>query len=245
MRSIHLPYEIILYIISFLKPINIFKKYNYYLSYKNDRIINLFNSNNKFFLIKSNWMFIEKISNYQDDYIIYAKQSHKNLSNIYKKYDHYMIELNNYYNKEFILYCNNLIEKVSDFAYKNSESIFGRKIESDIIKLNHIENISFFRNLFFFRYRKCENNMLIKYVNGGNIDLEKDLYKNIPVIFTFNINIIFVENKFIINNYVRDIEFIKMNDVTPNINININNCKNSFKELLKLSHLLSMKISNK
>ena len=234
MKIIHLPYEIILYIISFMKPINIFKKYNYYLSYKNDRIINLFNLNNQSFLIKSNWMFIEKISNYQDDYIIYAKQSHKNLNNIYKRYDHYMIELNNYYNREFIIYFNNLIEKISDFAYKNSESIFGHKIESDIIKLNHIENISFFRNLFFFRYRKCENNIL-----------ERDIYKSIPVVFTFNINIIFVGNKFIINNYVRDIEFIKMNDITPNINININNCKDSFKELLKLSHLLSMKISNK
>lgn len=227
MRSIDLPYEIILYIISFLKPRNIFKKYNYYISYKNDRIINLFNSDNKAFLIKSNWMFIEKISNYQDDYIIYAKQSHKNLSNIYKKYNHYMIELNNYYNKEFIIYFDNLIEKVSDFASKNSESIFGYKIDSDIIKLNHIENISFFRNLFFFRYRKYEN-----------INLEKDLYKNIPIVFTFNINIIFVGNKFIINNYVKNMEFIKINDITSNIN----NYKNSFNELMKLSHLLSMRL---
>jgi hypothetical protein len=149
-----------------------------------------------------------------------------------------MIELNNYYNREFIIYFNNLIKKISDFASKNSESIFGHKIESDIIKLNYIENISFFRNLFFFRYRKCENN--IKYINGENINLDKDVYRNIPVVFTFNINIIFVGNKFIINNYVRNIEFIKMNDTIPNIN----NCKNSFNELLKLSHLLSMKICN-
>ena len=268
MSSIKIPYEIILYILRFLKPINTTKKYDFHLitgAYITvPYIISLYHSsfvNIPHFYIKTNWMIIEKlipefendyyIGSNHSDYIIHTKPFNGDLKKINVKYDDYSSQVNRYYNKEFIAYFNIIIDKIVNFAYDYSELFFGEQISRDIIRENHIKNKSFKDDGFLFRFREYHNfiqNKSIKDINNEYIDIgnwyniSNYLYKNIPARLIFKIMITFKDNKFIINNNVHEIQISKKRvDSITKDNIELES-KDTFNELIKLSHMIKNKL---
>lgn len=269
MKSIKLPYEVILYILRFLKPINITKKYDFQLitgHYINvPYLISLYHHSRAdlpHFYIKTNWMIVQNLmpefdndhyfgSNHSD-YIIHTKLFNGDLKKINAKYDDYSSQLNRYYNKEFIIYFNIIIDKIVNFAYDNSELFFGEKISRDIIREKHIKNKSFNNDDFFFRFREYHNfiqNKSIKdinneYINIGNwYNISNYLYKNITARLIFRIMITFKNNKFIISNNVHEIQISKriIDTTTKDNNLELES-KDTFNELIKLSHMVKNKL---
>lgn len=273
MDSIKLPYEIILYILQFLKPINIRKKYNFQLitgAYINvPYLISLYNNSLvdfPHFYIKTNWMIIQKLvpefendyyhSSSYSDYIIHTKPFNGDLKKINVKYDDYSSQLNRYYNEEYIVYFNTIIDKIVNLAHDNSELFFGEKISHDIIREKHIKNKSFNHDHdFFFRFREYHNfiqkesikNIKNEYINIGNwYNISNHLNKNIPIRLIFKIMITFKNDKFIINNNTHEIQISKriVDSITKDNKLEIES-KNNLNELIKLSHMVKNKLKIK